>query len=336
MTPLSKLITLLTSCLIITSCMKLHQEYWLETDGSGKFALRMDLGDMINMINELGDIYNDKEQDYGYKGLDSIEMAEDYRDDTTISEVINEMEEYEEFNFDTEDNYSIEDSIGLADYDDWQMQDEVENKPTLGDFLRESIVQKIALDQTTRIDTTMTIYSLLPDSILATIDNPEDLKDFVVMIALDSAASKFVIGIEFSFTDEASLIRKSNLFKSLNQDNSGENIKDFMDDDIQKTFIDYFNQLDEGNQMVINFEKKDFYPEEEFRSEEDENYLEFPRQFMGGLEIKTTFHFPGRSIKSSSFDRAVIGDKGSSIEVKFVLEDYLSKSIPEKMTILFK
>lgn len=49
-------------------------------------------------------MYNDEEQDYGYYGLDSTEMAEDFREDYTIPEVKNDIEE---FDYDAEDNYLI-------------------------------------------------------------------------------------------------------------------------------------------------------------------------------------------------------------------------------------
>ena len=324
----SKIFVLLILGIVLSSCMKLHQEYWIAKDGSGRYAVSIDASDMLNMMKDMGNMFANESQDYGYNEED---LEDEYREDTIYMDDF-QMEEEE---------YAIEENPWMNE--DTAMDTEAQtademSPPGAGDYIRESINKIMDSNNLKRLDTIMTAYSLMPDSILATFENPDDLKDFFIRIDMDSAENKMIFGFEFSFNDQASLVRKSALFNSMNKENPGEDLKNFMDDSIDKNFINYFSQLKQGNQIEIEFPKNNLLPPETEGADpaDAESYKDFMRQFMGGLEIKTSYHFPGRKIRNASEGRFIISDDRSSITIIFGLEDYLSEAIPDRLVISFE
>lgn len=205
---------LLSLCLFsLISCGSYQTEMWFYADGSGKTSIRYDLGAMIKEMKSAFEGFG-KQMAKDSLFTDSLALANILTDslgnnpfsadsmqsglsDTTQydwtqpaieEEAAPAPEFYNDttvYNADFSENYSFGDSSQMG------MNMPVKKKSSVEKFVGD-------LNQG-KVDTSVVIYTLIPDSVLQQLENPGLLKQVNLEIHLDSAEEKGVIDLSYTY-----------------------------------------------------------------------------------------------------------------------------------------
>lgn len=195
------------------SCGSYKTEMWFYADGSGKTSIRYDLGAMIKeMKSAFEGIGKQMAKDSVF--TDSLSLANLLADSTgndfmladSMQSWMTDSTQYDwtepamqeegdpapemyhdttGYNSDFSENYSFGDSSQMA------MNMPVKKKSSVEKFVGE-------LNQG-KVDTSVVIYSLMPDSVLQQLENPGLLKQVNLEIHLDSAEEKGIIDLSYTY-----------------------------------------------------------------------------------------------------------------------------------------
>lgn len=265
----------------LTSCGDLEQNLVINADGSGTLETSIDLGEMMSMMEGLGD------------------MGDMINEDVTISG-------------DTEAEQIITDSLFHEDSD---MQEMDEAKDPM-DALMEKITDP---DFDQDYDTLIAFTSIMPDSVREKETRPDLLENVHLRMRSPASSSSLVMGIVINYDDPGHLQEIVNHLGTI-EGGSQSMMPGDGGGLSPESFLVYEADLKDGWIRFDSIDYSSFAGEmglEEEAGEESED-LAMLEMMFGNSKIKSVIHVPGEVTSCTHVDAILTKDNKVIIEHDFI------------------
>ena len=181
------------SVIIITGCSGLKTDIFVNDDGSGAYHLKLDMSEMMSQFKTTFDNFD---QDSANAAMVEAEMDE-Y--DGVVDSSFTYESDAELDSLYGVDSLSVESDIFTAggDYSfssDGQTQEQFVEPPKTA-----MQVKMMALMESENIDTVITAYEMVPDTVLAQLKRPDLLKNIRLGVLANKVEEKAAIDFGFTF-----------------------------------------------------------------------------------------------------------------------------------------
>jgi hypothetical protein len=348
-TKITKILSATILLVSLYSCGTFQTDVWLNGDGSGKMQTTFDIGAMMRQMEEMmSGMGNESEWDesawddsawsmdfedeseYGYDEYEEYEYSdEDYVYEEYDYDYQGEDEEeweYDEADYDWSQNIIYDEDY---DYDNYEMPEPTKAQLVLQEAMTKPVV-----------DTIVSIYDIIEDSILAILTKPELLKNASIGIKANEEAKEMILTMVMNFSSIAQLRELNEQMKLMEQSESSGNMLDQFGAKFSGgTEPDDFDFDPIARKLTVHPRKmdlpEDITSEELEKLKEEPEKMEWALSMMGFNELSVTYHLPGPVVKvTGDVNYEII--ESNSVRIPIDLSRVLSAGMTEGFEIYYK
>ncbi len=187
------------------------------------------------------------------------------------------------------------------------------------------------------LDTIISMYDEMPDSVKALVDNPEIMKKMSIRVKANEEEQIAFFSMIIEFDDPNDINEIFNTINESTPDSSKVDADEF--EEIKKQFTRFKADLKNGVITVESFDVKDMlggeYNEDVDLENMTDDQMEMMKMMLGEGQMKTIFHLPGQILEVTA-PGAVIDNNSNTVTVNQNLYEILKTKTTSDYTIKFK